>query len=268
MPEGKSFSIEHLLAKTKEQEPISGHSIVFDNGNTMVFDPFDEIKETVSKSAEEIARHDYGFQLDTSKFLEAWSEANATIDFPFSSHFSQEEPFVQAGLKAAGVDDSIRPFLSLSILSEYRKQFREVLKNSSRSVELREVLQTLRQGGKHLAVISNDRDFATRSMMAWMGIHDLFDHFLTSEEIGVEKPDPKVFAIAAERFGKSVSDIIYVGDDPERDVKCGHEAGVKTILYVPPQMFRTSKSWRSYSQLNQEPDATIDNFRDLLVVIK
>lgn len=269
MPENQPYDIELLLKKTKDQEPLTGESIVFDNGNTIVFDPFDDLKERVAKDALEIASNEFHVLLDQDKFLDAWTRANANIDFPFSSHFSQEEPFIQAGLKAAEVDDGVRPILALAILKQYREQFRELLEKNPRRNELRNTLEELRSRGKHLAVLSNDRDFATRSMMNWMGIEDLFDHFLTSEGIGIEKPDPEIFSIAAQHFGRSIGDIIYVGDDPVRDVKCAHDAGAKAVLYVPPEEYRTSKSWRAYSAEEQlEPDATIENFRDLLTVIK
>lgn len=268
MSEIQPLSVDQLIAKTKERDPLKAESIVFDNGNTIVFDPFDDLKVNVSKKASEIASNEFGVLLDTDKFLTSWSEANKKINFPFASHFIQEEPFIQDGLKAAGVKDDLRSLLALAILMEYRKQFKALLGKDPRRDEIRESLSELKNRGKHLAVLSNDRDFATRSMMSWIGVTDLFDHFLTSEEIGIEKPDPEVFTIASEWFGKTVEDIVYIGDDPERDIVCAHNAGVKVILYVPPEKYRTSNSWRNYSNIQQEPDATIENFRDLLKVIK
>lgn len=268
MFESQPLDIVRLVEKTKEQEPLKGESIVFDNGNTIVFDPFDDLKEEVTHKASQIALEKFAVTLDARTFLSAWDEANDKLNFPFASHFLQEEPFIQAALKAIGVDDGKRPTLALAILGYYRESFQEHLENDPRRGEIRDTLTELRKRGKHLAVLSNDRDFAARSMFAWLGIEDLFEHFLTSEEIGVEKPDPEVFKIASQRFGKPIQDIIYVGDDPERDVVCAHNAGAKAILYVPPGKFRSSTSWRDYSRIQQEPDATIENFRDLLGVIK
>jgi HAD superfamily hydrolase (TIGR01549 family) len=246
---------------------LNGSSIVFDWGNTLVFDPFDDISPAVSKLASKAARETFGFKLDADRFHKEWSKANAEMMIPFSSHFSQEEPFIQAGLKASNVPAEIRALLAPRILNEYRLSFKELLQRDPRKKEIRDTLESLKERGKHLAVISNDRSFTPQSTLTWLGVADLFDHFLTSEEMGVEKPDPRVFEIASRHFGKPVEDIVYVGDDPKRDIECAHQAGAKAILYVPPEKYRTAKAWRDYSLVTDTPDAKVEGFEELLGVI-
>jgi HAD superfamily hydrolase (TIGR01549 family) len=251
----------------RERESLRGESIVFDWGNTLVFDPFDTLAPRVAESAANIALREFEFTLDYPKFLSAWSRSNSELNFPFASHFSQEEPWIQQGLREAGVPEEIRSLFGPQILSEYRLSFKTLLENDPRRKELRETLEAFKNKGKHLAVISNDRSFTPKATLTWLGIADLFDHFLTSEEIGIEKPDPRVFEVAAERFGRPIGDIIYVGDDPIRDVQCAHKAGAKAILYVPPEKYRSSKSWRDYSLSPDKPEFTVERFSDLLKVI-
>lgn len=252
----------------KEDKPLKGNSIVFDWGNTLVFDPFDILLPKVTTFAVKTAKKNFSIDLDKRKFSDSWSKANADLNFQFCSHFSQEEPWIQVGLKGAGIPDEIRILLGASILAEYRRQFKELLQNDPRKEELRETLEKLCSNGKHLAVISNDRGFTPRATLTWLAIVDLFDHFLTSEEIGIEKPDPRVFEIASKRFEKPVFDIIYVGDDPVRDIQCAHKAGAKAILYVPPEQYRSLKSWRDYSVSPDKEDRRVEKFSDLLKVIE
>lgn len=252
---------------TREKQPLEGSSIVFDWGNTLVFDPFDTLLPSVTEKAVGIAKDKFNVDLKGEKFSEAWSNANSTLNFQFASHFSQEEPWIQAGLKEVGVPDDVRVLLAPQILAEYRNSFKDLLQNNPRKEELRETLEALHKRGKHLAVLSNDRIFAPRATLTWLGVADLFDHFLTSEEIGIEKPDPRVFEVASQRFGKPISDIIYVGDDPIRDVQCAHNAGAKAILYVPPEQYRSTKSWRDYSVSPDKEDRRVERFSDLLTVI-
>lgn len=246
---------------------LRGNSIVFDWGNTLVLDPFDDLKDKVGQVSVGLAKKNFGFDLDKNLFIDAWSESNNNLSFQFASHFSQEEPFIQAGLLGAGVPAEIRALLGPAILLEYRKSFKELLLNSPRKEGVRSTLEGLRLRGKHLAVISNDRRFTPESSLTWLGVVDLFDHFLTSEEIGIEKPDPRIFDVASKRFGQPLSDIIYVGDDPIRDVETAHKAGVKAILYVPPEKYRSNNSWRRNSPSSETPEAIIENFADLLTVI-
>lgn len=251
---------------THETEPLRGNSIVFDWGNTLVFDPFDDLSPKIAEQAGSMSRN-LGFDMNTSSFHEQWAKANAEMMIQFSSHFSQEEPFIQEGLRAADVPAEIRALLAPSILAAYRQAFKEMLEQDTRRHELKKVLSELKSRGKHLAVISNDRTFTPRSTLTWMGVADLFDHFLTSEEMKIEKPDPRVFQVASEHFGKPIGDIIYVGDDPIRDVQCAHRAGAKAILYVPPEKYRSTKSWRDYSQSPDKEDRRVEQFSDLLKVI-
>ena len=253
--------------KMKEKEPLVGNSIVFDWGNTLVFDPFDTLLPTVTERAVVIARDIFHVDLDREKFADAWASANSTLNFQFASHFSQEEPWIQAGLKGAGISDNIRALLAPHILAEYRNSFRDLLQSDPRKEELKETLEALHNRGKHLAVLSNDRSFTPVATLTWLGVANFFDHFLTSEEIGVEKPDPRVFEVASERFGRPISDVIYVGDDPIRDVQCAHRAGAKAILYVPPEQYRSTKSWRDYSVSPDKEDRRVERFSDLLKVI-
>lgn len=55
------------------------------------------------------------------------------------------------------------------------------------------------------------------------------DDLVTSEELGVEKPDPAFFAAVLERCGTSdPSDVLYVGDRVDNDVVAAAEAGMRT----------------------------------------
>jgi len=52
-----------------------------------------------------------------------------------------------------------------------------------------------------------------------------------SEEVGVLKPDPRLFAEASKRAGVSPHDILYVGDSLSSDVKGGIGAGWQVAWY-------------------------------------
>lgn len=58
------------------------------------------------------------------------------------------------------------------------------------------------------------------------------DQMVISEELGVLKPDPKVFDYATELAGVPREDILYVGDSYSSDVVGGLNAGWKTAWYT------------------------------------
>lgn len=179
----------------------------------------------------------------------------------------QEEPFIQWGLRAVGVPDDVRVFLGIKILEIYREEFRKLLVNDPRKEVLRKVLVGIKNKGMQTAIISNDRTFTARASLVWMGIDNLIDHYLSAETIGFEKPDPLVIKVAAETFGCAPEEIIYIGDDPVKDIYCAHGVGAKAILSMPPEGYRTSTVWREYDKHPDQPDAVVENFEDILDVI-
>jgi 2-haloacid dehalogenase len=46
------------------------------------------------------------------------------------------------------------------------------------------------------------------------GIAELLDHVLSVEDVGVFKPDPRVYRLVTERFGLAAGDIGFVSSNP------------------------------------------------------
>ena len=53
------------------------------------------------------------------------------------------------------------------------------------------------------------------------------------EEVGVLKPDPKVFAHATEQAGVESDEVLYVGDSYHSDVEGAQQAGWRVAWYAP-----------------------------------
>ena len=95
-----------------------------------------------------------------------------------------------------------------------------------------EALERLKQGGMRLAVVSNSDGRAAAALAAG-GLLGVFEFVIDSAEVGVEKPDPRIFQIALERMGVSAADALYVGDLYEVDVVGARAAGLDVVLLDP-----------------------------------
>ncbi|MHC4939165.1 MAG: TIGR02253 family HAD-type hydrolase [Planctomycetota bacterium] len=51
-----------------------------------------------------------------------------------------------------------------------------------------------------------------------------------SEDLGVAKPHPRIFQIACEALQVDPGEVLYIGDNPIKDVDAAHEAGLITCL--------------------------------------
>lgn len=66
-----------------------------------------------------------------------------------------------------------------------------------------------------------------------IGIGHYFDFVTSSEAAGVAKPDEAIFHHAMGLSNNDMSETVYVGDDPVRDVLGAQQVGMKAIWYNP-----------------------------------
>jgi len=87
------------------------------------------------------------------------------------------------------------------------------------------VLESLRDRGLPMAVVSSRR----REPLAWglraSGLRPYFDEVIGLEDVNLPKPDPEGLLVAARRLGVTSSRGVYIGDS-EIDVEAGHRAGM------------------------------------------
>jgi len=62
------------------------------------------------------------------------------------------------------------------------------------------------------------------------GYRGAFEAVIDSHVVGVEKPDPAIFAIALEQIGSRPERAIFVGDVPAVDVAGARAAGIAPVL--------------------------------------
>ena len=81
-----------------------------------------------------------------------------------------------------------------------------------------------------LAVISNS-DGHMAELIAGVGLGDCFDGVTDSTRAGVEKPDPRIFHIAAGNLRIAPADCLYVGDVYSIDYLGAKSAGYDAVLF-------------------------------------
>lgn len=53
---------------------------------------------------------------------------------------------------------------------------------------------------------------------------------ITSEDAGVKKPDPEIFAYALRRAGATAAESLMIGDDEEVDIEGAGRLGIDQVL--------------------------------------
>ena len=99
--------------------------------------------------------------------------------------------------------------------------------------EVAEVLAAL-QPRAELSVVSNF-DGRLRMILEHLSISSCFRHVFLSSELGADKPDPQIYRHTLDLAGFAASDVLHVGDDPERDWAGAEAAGLQVFRLERPR---------------------------------
>ncbi|PKL74109.1 MAG: HAD family hydrolase [Candidatus Melainabacteria bacterium HGW-Melainabacteria-1] len=90
-------------------------------------------------------------------------------------------------------------------------------------------LDRLRAMDLRLGVISN-WDSRLSGLLEALGIGERMDFVLSSAEVGLHKPDPRIFELACERMGVLPEEAAHVGDHHYADVLGARAVGMTPVL--------------------------------------
>jgi HAD superfamily hydrolase (TIGR01549 family) len=92
-----------------------------------------------------------------------------------------------------------------------------------------DLLRALRDRGVKLGIVTNGLSETHREKIALLQISEYFDAIFLSDEVGMVKPDPLLFAHACRTLGGAPAHGAMVGDRYERDIRGAHDAGLFTV---------------------------------------
>ncbi|MBS3061844.1 MAG: HAD family phosphatase [Candidatus Diapherotrites archaeon] len=81
-----------------------------------------------------------------------------------------------------------------------------------------------------LGVLSNS-DLLNTQNYHKAGAYDPFEQLILSHELGILKPDPKIYRIAIRKFNVKPSEILFI-DDQERCLVTARKLGMKTLRFT------------------------------------
>ncbi len=192
--------------------------------------------------------------------LEAWRAASEEVkremhDLWLNSPNSGAELLREGSyriLRKLGIDDRA---LAIQASQAYYRTWVSHLKLFP---EVPEVLGALR-GRYRLGVISNGPSDLQRYKLKLFDLEREFDPIVISGEIGVAKPDQKIFRYALERAGVSSEEALYVGDSPIYDIVGAKGAGM--------MMAWVNRGGGPIENLEPRPDYVVQGLKELLLLV-
>lgn len=92
-----------------------------------------------------------------------------------------------------------------------------------------DLLRSLRERGMKLGIVTNGLSETHREKIALLQISEYFDAIFLSDEVGMVKPDPLLFAHACRTLGGAPAHAAMVGDRYDRDIRGAKTAGLFTV---------------------------------------
>jgi len=93
-----------------------------------------------------------------------------------------------------------------------------------------EILDYLKENYK-LHIITNGFEEIQTKKMINSNIYHYFEKVITSESVGVKKPNPKVFNYALQMVKANPNECMMIGDNLEADIQGAINCGIKAIHY-------------------------------------
>jgi FMN phosphatase YigB (HAD superfamily) len=122
-------------------------------------------------------------------------------------------------------------------------------------IEDLDALRRLRSAGWRIGIVTNGMLDNQLGKIQRTGLGAVVDAWCISDEVGIRKPDPEIYRIAAQRCGTSAEHGGWmIGDDLTLDMAGGHAAGLQTIWLQPGK--------GPWSFVAATPDFTVDSVAD------
>jgi len=117
---------------------------------------------------------------------------------------------------------------------ELEKEWREI---STINRELVEEIRRLKEAGNYTALLSNAPSKYLTKLLEKEGIADAFSKIIISSNLGLAKPDPRIFEYALREIGAKAEEAVFI-DDREKNVEGARAVGMTAFQFVSTEDFK------------------------------
>ncbi len=115
-----------------------------------------------------------------------------------------------------------------------------------------------------ISVLSDGEPLKQYEKILRLRLQDFLDDIVISDEVGIRKPNIKLFKLPLQRLNVQPHECIYIGDNFERDIVPCKQLGIRTVL-----IHRGGKhDLLNFSNEPMAPDHELSNLTELISIIK
>jgi 2-haloacid dehalogenase len=148
--------------------------------------------------------------------------------------------------------------ITYEIDSSMRNELLDLYKTLSPFKEVTEVLKSLKEKNYKLAILSNGTPTLLNQLVKSNNLDSLFDDLFSIEQVGIYKPDSKVYDIPIKKYNIQNNEVAFLSANTW-DVSGGGNYGYNSIW--------VNRSQNIFDNLDYIPEYEIKDLSELLTLI-
>ncbi|MHB1323233.1 MAG: HAD family hydrolase [Coriobacteriia bacterium] len=208
-------------------KPAGLRAVFFDVGNTLLY-----AEPSVSEVCRQVLA-EWGHVHD----LHAIDSLMPLVDAYYEERYAEDDAFWADEERTSSVWVGMYSLLcrKLGIEAEAVEIAHRVYDEFGRSdrwavyADVKPAFERLRAAGLYTGIISN-WDSRLVGLLHGLGLGDVLDVIVSSADVGLHKPDPRIFELACARLGVAPEQSAHVGDHHYADILGARAVGMQAVL--------------------------------------
>ncbi|HEY0089633.1 MAG TPA: TIGR02253 family HAD-type hydrolase [Candidatus Lokiarchaeia archaeon] len=205
-----------------------------------------------------------GLKIDRQEAIKMIKEIVKEYGSNSSNHYNY---FIRRYNRLENVEETIPyslqfKYISIAVMAYHEEKIKYIQVYD----DVKPCLEKLRKMSIKTAIITDGRPLKQYEKILRLGIDDLIDLSVISDELGIRKPNPKLFEHCLKKFGFKGNETIYVGDRIDKDII---PAKLNNIYSVYIHRGGKYDSYKTGVKIPHEtkPDYEITNLMEIFDVI-
>jgi len=128
-------------------------------------------------------------------------------------------------------ETGMKEFVAIKLHDHYWKKYYSIMPNYI-SPGIRNFLRLMKDNGCCIIMVTNFLATYQFQKLRALLLLPFIDHVVSSEEVGIEKPNPLILLHALHLSKNKAEECLYIGDSYEQDIKCASEVGIPTLWFT------------------------------------
>jgi putative hydrolase of the HAD superfamily len=196
-----------------------------------------------------------GLDMPEEEVLGELQEVISEFTSNYDAHYDQ----LLKRLRPKGLDE-VNPAIVIAagVAAYHDTKFRELAPFG----DVYPLLRFLRKAGLKIGIVTHGLTIKQAEKLIRLGLVPYLDPgaIFISEQIGISKPNPKLYSLAVQTLGLAPEEVMYVGDAPEHDIRPPQSLGIIAVWAR-----RAAKYGLEGTDIR--PDHIVDDFGELREIL-